>query len=553
MDRRNLLLLSGSALIAQAVLPKVVMAADMATEKSGQPYPEPNTGFLKKAEKYKPSLLEETQTPIGLVETSPDPSLPLGWRVYSVGNNDDLEKKVLKKGDSIIVDFGGHRTGYFSFDLVAVGRSADAPARLKLIFGEVVTDVSEPFHPYKGTLSEAWLPEEIITVDDLPQSVRMPRRYAFRFVKIEVIATSISFSISFRNVRAHAVTSARSALRPLPANIPQDLRKIDLIAAATLRDCMQTTFEDGPRRDRRLWTGDLRLQALTSYIAMPNVDLVRRCLFLLAAYPRADGMLAGCVFERPVPARGEDLPYDYAVLYTIAVADFVDATKDKATGNELWPTALKQIEVLRKYVGDDGVFALKPGLWIFVDWQPTLDRQASMHAIYLYGVKRLLELAAHLNRTDEVREYAALVPLLERAALGSFFDASQDVFVSGRKKQISLASQAWMTIAGVGSRELQAKALRTALNNDKTVRPLTPYLNHYVCEALFLSGCRDEALQMIRAYWGGMVEAGADTFWEAYAPEKPRAQPYGDFHINSFCHAWSCTPSYLLRRYANQI
>ena len=47
-------------------------------------------------------------------------------------------------------------------------------------------------------------------------------------------------------------------LPPLPAGVPEDLRRIDEVAAATLRDCMQTTFKDGPRRDRRLWTGDLR-------------------------------------------------------------------------------------------------------------------------------------------------------------------------------------------------------------------------------------------------------------------------------------------------------
>jgi alpha-L-rhamnosidase len=43
------------------------------------------------------------------------------------------------------------------------------------------------------------------------------------------------------------------------------------------------------------------------------------------------------------------------------------------------------------------------------------------------------------------------------------------------------------------------------------------------------------------------VEAGADTFWEVYDPAQPLSSPYGDIHINSFCHAWSCTPSYFLR------
>ena len=57
---------------------------------------------------------------------------------------------------------------------------------------------------------------------------------------------------------------------------------------------MQTSFEDGPRRDQRLWVGDLRLQALTNYVTYKANDLVKRCLYLFAAQSaqgRAGGRL----------------------------------------------------------------------------------------------------------------------------------------------------------------------------------------------------------------------------------------------------------------------
>jgi hypothetical protein len=44
-----------------------------------------------------------------------------------------------------------------------------------------------------------------------------------------------------------------------------------------------------------------------------------------------------------------------------------------------------------------------------------------------------------------------------------------------------------------------------------------------------------------------MVEARADTFWECFDAENAKASPYGDVRNNSFCHAWSCTPTYFLR------
>ena len=515
-------------------------------------YGPPNAGFLAKAEACKPALSETVQAPLGLITPVADPAEVLGWKIAPSGDVAALEALVLHKGDSCIIDFGGHRTGHLSFDLAGIGRNVDAPARIRFTFGEVISDVAEPLHPYKGWLSESWLPEEVVTIDYLPQSVALPRRYAFRFVKVEIIDTSSSFGVSFRNVRAHALTSATGTLPPLPAAMPDDLKRMDVVAAATLRDCMQTVFEDGPRRDQRLWTGDLRLQALTSYVTLPNHDLVKRCLYLLAAFPRADGLLAGDVFDRPQPIRGGDFPGDYAVFFAVALADYVAATGDTATGLDLWPTAMRQLEVLKQYVKDD-VFVIPAGMWVFVDWHDTLDRACAMQAIYLYGLKRTLELARVMGRTGDVADYPARIAAMEKGSLATFYDAKAGVFVSGDKRQVSLASQAWMTIAGVGTRKQQARALRTALANPQTIRPRTPYLNHYVCEALFLAGCNTEAVAAMRAYWGGMLKAGADTFWEAYAPDNPRIAPYNDFHINSFCHAWSCTPSYLLRQYGRQI
>ena len=66
------------------------------------------------------------------------------------------------------VDFGEHLTGYLSFRALPAGSVADSPLRLRLTFGEVPTDVAEPLHPYTGWISAAWLPEETVTVDDLP-------------------------------------------------------------------------------------------------------------------------------------------------------------------------------------------------------------------------------------------------------------------------------------------------------------------------------------------------------------------------------------------------
>ena len=67
---------------------------------------------------------------------------------------------------------------------------ADAPVRLKLTFAELPAEVMTPFDPYTGSLSRAWLQDEVVTIMRLPEEVRIPRRIACRYVKIEVLAES---------------------------------------------------------------------------------------------------------------------------------------------------------------------------------------------------------------------------------------------------------------------------------------------------------------------------------------------------------------------------
>ncbi len=69
----------------------------------------------------------------------------------------------------------------------------------------------------------------------------------------------------------------------------------------------------------------------------------------------------------------------------------------------------------------------------------------------------------------------------------------------------------------------------------------TPYLRHHYIAALLQCGLREDAIAQIKAYWGAMVDYGADTFWEIFDPAHPDFSPYGSKLINSYCHAWSCT------------
>jgi alpha-L-rhamnosidase len=542
MNRRELLITVGGVAAAGA-LPGAHLSA---AESVGSTDPGALARWKQKAESLTPALVETEQLPVSLVRAVPAPDAPLRFRMESEAPAGSLSARQLKRGDSVIVDFEGHRTGFLSFHLATEGRDPDAPVRLRLVFGEVPTDVAEPFHPYEGQLSEAWLPDETINVDYLPRTVRMPRRYAFRYVKIEVIDTSPEFRVRIENLKAHAITSARTMPPPLKTHTPF-LQRIDAVSVATLRDCMQTVFEDGPRRDQRLWIGDLRLQALTNYHTFRQNDVVLRCLYLFAALPREDGLVAACVFEKPVPRYGGLHIVDYAALFNVTLWDYVQATGDLETGRDLWPVAKRQLAILGRDIDAQGAYVDPGNMWIFIDWSEPLHKHAAIQAVLIFAFKATLALARRIGRESEVADYAARIGTMISAARRKYWDASRRVFVSGPEAQVSWASQAWMALAGVSSRRESADALRAAIADPKAIRPVTPYLYHYVIEGLLAGGLQKEARSMLETYWGGMIEAGADTFWEVYDPAQPLRSPYGDIHINSYCHAWSCTPAYLLR------
>lgn len=142
--------------------------------------------------------------------------------------------------------------------------------------------------------------------------------------------------------------------------------------------------------------------------------------------------------------------------------------------------------------------------------------------------------------------------LYRKAARLKFYDENKGLFTSGADKQVSYASQVWMVLGNVIEPEMGLEVLHNVAAEKDAVEMVTPYIYHYYIEALLKCGAKDEALAVMKNYWGGMAELGADTFWELYNPKNPDESPYGGTIVNSYCHAWSCAPAYFLRRYYSE-
>lgn len=509
-----------------------------------------NKELVQIAEQLTPELYTTGVRPTRLVKMTADDEAFQGWRTEHAATIEEWKQTSYGKNDSFTLDFGDHQVGYLTLSVKPVGSPPDAPLKLKLIFGEMPCETAEPFESYEGWLSSSWLQEELVFVDILPAVIKLPRRYCFRYMKVIVMDTSRKYKVSFEDAVCLAVTSGDvTQIPPLPDRLPQDLKQMDQIGIKTLQDCMQTVFEDGPKRDRRLWIGDLRLQAQANYYTFRNFDLVKRCLYLFGGMTLGNGAVGACVFEKPQPHVDDTLLYDYSLFFVATLFDYYEASGDKAALIELWPIAVKQLELGLDRLDERGIVVDDPSWYCFTDWHPDLNKQAPAQAVLIYCLRKGLKLASILESAAEQAFLTGQIERTVQAAITHLWDAGKGYFVSGEDKQISWASQVWMALAEVHSPAQTKAMLERLFLEPPSIGMTTPYMYHHFIEALFESGNSELAIGQMRAYWGEMMQDGADCFWELYNPMDKKQSPYGSNLINSYCHAWSCTPTYFIRKY----
>ena len=521
-----------------------------------------------------------------------------------------MRKIPLSSGGRLILDFGDHQVGYVTLRFSLQRGPQDSPAYIRLKFGEDAREILERSEDYHGWISRSWIQEEYLHIDILPAAVELPRRYAFRYMELEVIDTSRKWELVLEDAECRAVSAVKeqeeagayaelsllagelvgkaaceghgesagnlvhgecgeragravheereeragkavheAAREPDVEKMRREMEQICRVSLRTLKNCMQDVFEDGPKRDRRLWLGDLRLQALSDYASFKNYDLVKRCLYLFAGMTRQDGKISACLFVEPEHQADNTFLFDYSLFFISTLKDYYEETKDKATLEDLWEPAKAQLEIAAREFDESGWIRKDTVYGSFIDWKDGLDKQSCSQAVYIFAAKDLRRIADILGKQTNAEWLDREIREKENAAWSYAWDAQKGLFVSGPARQISYATQVWMILAGVPDVKEGQQILARLEMEEQAVGMGTPYMNHHYVEALFLCGEKEKAVRHILYYWGGMVRQGADTFWEVYDPEDPQGSPYGSSIVNSYCHAWSCTPIYFIRKY----
>lgn len=515
--------------------------------------------WLQKAETSKPVLNKTTHHPVREVKIVADANAFQGFKAVEDGDINDLYSKSFKKKKEVIVDFGKHLVGNVSFKIKDIGPMQDAVLRFKVTFGEIPSDLGLPVEPYTGSLSRGWMQDFQCDVS-YDGCYTFNRRITARYMKIEAVGTSIYSDFCFDNITFEATTSAGKSKAQLASTTPQIFKDIARVSENTLKDCMQGVFEDGPKRDQRLWMGDLYLEALANTASFKEYNVTKRCLYLLAGLANPDnGLLYSNMVEYPKPHAQQTFFVDYALSYILTLNDYLKATGDTETARDLWPVVKNQINtILAKAIDNNHLYANTgyqyKGMMVsivFFDWAPvTLDNHAAIQGLLAHSIDCAYNIAKVIGKTDDVKAYPATAKQLRKAGYKAYWDAKKQIVVSGKERQESYTATSWAVLGDLIKGNEAQKAIRNVMQSNTAIKPGTPYANHFLVAAMLHCGMNSEAKKYVEDYWGGMVRLGADTFWEYYVPDNHLFSSYNGYTLlNSYCHAWSCTPIYFIVNY----
>lgn len=515
--------------------------------------------WLQKAEASKPVLNKTTHHPVREVKIVADANAFQGFKAVEDGDINDLYSKSFKKKKEVIVDFGKHLVGNVSFKIKDIGPMQDAVLRFKVTFGEIPSDLGLPVEPYTGSLSRGWMQDFQCDVS-YDGCYTFNRRITARYMKIEAVGTSIYSDFCFDNITFEATTSAGKSKAQLASTTPQIFKDIARVSENTLKDCMQGVFEDGPKRDQRLWMGDLYLEALANTASFKEYNVTKRCLYLLAGLANPyNGLLYSNMVEYPKPHAQQTFFVDYALSYILTLNDYLKATGDTETARDLWPVVKNQINtILAKAIDNNHLYANTgyqyKGMMVsivFFDWAPvTLDNHAAIQGLLAHSIDCAYNIAKVIGKTDDVKAYPATAKQLRKAGYKAYWDAKKQIVVSGKERQESYTATSWAVLGDLIKGNEAQKAIRNVMQSNTAIKPGTPYANHFLVAAMLHCGMNSEAKKYVEDYWGGMVRLGADTFWEYYVPDNHLFSSYNGYTLlNSYCHAWSCTPIYFIVNY----
>ena len=428
-----------------------------------------------------------------------------------------------KFNSAILLDFGKEIHG--GIQVVAGMHPENRPIRVKITLGESVSEAMSEVDRSTATNDHAIREFEILV--PWLGSIEIGNS-GFRFAKIELLDQKRVLKL--KEVRAIAVQRDIQWLGSFKSS-DERLNQIWQTGAYTVYLNMQEFLWDGIKRDRLVWVGDMHPEVMTILSVFGYNEVVPKSLDMIRDITKLPDYMNGIssysmwwvlIHYQWYMNNGNLLYLQENQEYIYSLLDFLE----------------KKIDVN----GKENLDGMR-----FLDW-PTSPNIEAIHA----GLQSMMvmtfdagqNIANALKNKEKATQYAQTVQLLKK----HIPDANNNK-----------SGAALLALSG----QEDANAINNKYLSVKPTDGISTFYGYYVLQARAMAGDYSGAMDVIRKYWGGMLDLGATTFWEDFdlkwlenAGRIDEITPAGkiDVHAqygeycyvglrNSFCHGWASGPT----------
>lgn len=444
---------------------------------------------------------------------------------------------------AVLLDFGRELHG--GLQIVTGMPSSHKPVRLRVRFGESASEAMCEIDGKNGATNDHAVRDFEITVPWL--GVRETGNSGFRFVRIDLLDDDAQLHL--KEVRAVSI------YRDLPYRgsfkcSDDRLNEIWQTGAYTVHLCMQDYLWDGIKRDRLVWMGDMHPEVMTIGHVFGQTDIVPASLDLARDITPLPNWMSGM--------------YTYSLWWVVVQRDWFRFSGDMAYLEQQREYLTGLLNILLGRVDENGFEKSGGG---FLDWPSNANKpamRAGTQALMMMTMEAGSQLCGYLGESALAAECLACLEKMKKAAPAVQEQYYKDAKAPGEPG--SKQGTALMVLSGMTD---AVKANEEVLKVEGA-RGFSTFYGYYLLEAMAKAGDYEGAMDMIRRFWGAMLDLGATTFWEDFnidwlnedvAPIDElvpvgKKDIHGDFGAycykgfrHSLCHGWASGPTAWLSRH----
>jgi hypothetical protein len=404
---------------------------------------------------------------------------------------------------------------------IRVISASPAPMRVEVQYGESVEEALS--NPYLGA-TEIYVP---------PFGTAYGPKSAFAYALIRFLGGSSP--LRFKAIDADYIYYPVRQMGSFESSDPE-VNKIWQVGAYTAHLCMQDAIWDAPKRDRVCLAGGLDVSGRVISTLFGDRFLIDKCL-------------RGLIDDAGIPVSKDvnGIP-GFSALWVICEADYFRHTGDLAHLRSVHESLRGLMEYMASRIDDKGLLANANNRSTFIDWSPDLDGDSpeSRRVTLMQFLRAFSEgawLLKQVSDSSAAERFDQIAEKLRGDLLTNSLDPTRNIF--GERWQ----TNAMAVYAGLADSNQRAAIWENILSRSYRFTA-TPHFNFFAISAMAQAGRREEALEWIRDYWGGMLRPETTTFWEGYDKRWPTEHfhghlqtDHGEGYFVSLCHGWASGPT----------